>query len=174
MGAEQPRVQSNAADPLGDKASVLAGCHTAVRATMSGEQELAWAFARAAEILIDRVTGLLTQFKSDRTPGLLLTNRCAIRRVSASGDILDPNGDKITAPKLAVEHGKVASATSNLTRPDRPNVLGSQRRLRPHQLPFVPRHSLGCGGRIHLILRGILLDLVTEAKSMWLQIRPWN
>ena len=100
---------------------------------MSGEQELAGAFARAAEILIDRVTGLLTQFKSDRTPGLLLTNRCAIRRVSASGDILDPDGNDITAPKLAVdceiEHGEVASATFNLElRSNRPNVFGSQRR----------------------------------------------
>jgi hypothetical protein len=32
-----------------------------------------------------------------------LPNRCAIGRVPAGGDILDPNGDDITAAKLAVD-----------------------------------------------------------------------
>ena len=48
-----------------------------------------------------------------------------------------------------------ASAAFNLElRSDRPDVFGSQWRLRPGQLPFVPRRSLGCDGRIHLILHG--------------------
>jgi hypothetical protein len=42
---EQPRVKSNAADPLGDEAGILAGGHTAVSAAMAGEQELAGPFA---------------------------------------------------------------------------------------------------------------------------------
>src|SRR5829696_1538434 len=37
---------------------------------------------------------------------------------------------------------------------DRPDVLGSQRRLCPRELALIPRHSLGSGGRIHLILHG--------------------
>ena len=42
---EQSRVQSHAADPLGDEAGVLAGGHTTVGAAMAGEQELAGPFA---------------------------------------------------------------------------------------------------------------------------------
>jgi hypothetical protein len=51
-------------------------------------------------------------------------------RLSRRGDsdILDPDGDDITAAKLAVyrwiEHGEVASAAFEL---DRPGVFGSQR-----------------------------------------------
>jgi hypothetical protein len=67
-----------------------------------------------------------------------LPDRCAIGRVSACGDILEPNGDDITAAKLAVdcqvEHGEVASAAFDLElRSDRPDVFGSQRWLCPRQ-----------------------------------------
>ena len=69
-------------------------------------------------MIIDRLTGLLAQFESDRSSGLPLPDRCAIRRVSASGYVLDPDGDDITAAKLAVdcqiEPGEVASAAFNL------------------------------------------------------------
>jgi len=52
-----------------------------------------------------------------------LSNGCAIRCVSACGDILDPDGDDIATTKLAVdcqiEHGEVASASFDLElRPD--------------------------------------------------------
>ena len=38
---EESRVQSNAADPLGDEAGILAGCHAAARPALAGKQELA-------------------------------------------------------------------------------------------------------------------------------------
>jgi hypothetical protein len=41
-------------------------------------------------------------------------------------------------------------------------MFGSQRRLCPRELSLVLRHLLGRGGRIHLILHGILLGSVTE------------
>ena len=90
---------------------------------MAGEQEFAWPFAGGLQIVIDRLAGLLAQFKSDRPPGFPLPNRCTIRRVAAGGDILDPNGYDITAAKLAVdrqiEHREVSDATFNLEfRPD--------------------------------------------------------
>src|SRR5207244_11139919 len=97
--------------------------------------------------------------ESDWRPSVRLPGRCAIRRVPAGGDILDPNGDDITAAKLTIdcqiEHGEVASAALDLEfRPDRPDVFGSQRWLCPGQLSLIPRHSLGRGGRVHLILHG--------------------
>src|SRR6266849_10287524 len=111
------------------------------------------------QIIIDGLAGLFTHFKSDRPTGFLLTDRCAIRGISAGGDILDPDGDDITAAKLTVdrqiEHGEVASAAFDLEfRPDRPDVFGSQRWFCAGQLSLVPRHSLGRAGRIHLMLHG--------------------
>jgi hypothetical protein len=99
-----------------------------------------------------------------------LSDGCAIGRVSACGDILDPNGNNITATKFAVdcqiEHGEVASAAFDLELcPDRPDVFGSQRWLCASQLSLVPRQSLGRGGRIHLILHVILLGSVTEGEK---------
>jgi hypothetical protein len=68
-------------------------------AATAGEQELAGPFFGSLDIIIDRLPGLIAQFKSDRSPGFLLPDRCAIRRVSAGGDVLDPDGDDITATK---------------------------------------------------------------------------
>ena len=85
---------------------------------MAGEQELAGSFAGGPQIVIDRLAGLLAQFKPDRPPSFPLPDSCAIRRIAAAGDILDPDGDDIAATKLAVdcqiEHGEVASASFDL------------------------------------------------------------
>jgi hypothetical protein len=136
MGPKQPWVQSNAPDPFGDEAGILARRHAAVRTATTCEQKLARPLVGGRQIIIDGLAGLLAQFKSDGPPGFLLSDGCAIRRVAAGGDILDPDGDDVTAPKLAVdrqiEHGEIASAAFDLElRPNRPNVLGSQRRLCP-------------------------------------------
>ena len=45
MRPKQPRVESDATDPLGDEAGILAGCHATGRAAIAGEQELAGPFA---------------------------------------------------------------------------------------------------------------------------------
>ena len=118
MRPEQPGVQPDAADPCGDEAGILACCHVAVRTATAGEQELAGSFAGGPQIVIDRLAGLFAQFKSDRPPSFPLPDSCAIRRIAAAGDILDPDGDDIAATKLAVdceiEHGEVASAARDL------------------------------------------------------------
>src|SRR5260370_2980911 len=103
-------------------------------------------------MIVDGLAGLLTQFKSDGPPSFLLSNRCAIRRVAAGGDILDPDGDDVTAAKLAVdrqiEHREVANSAFDLQlRPDRPDVFSSQRWRSACQHAFVPRHAL-CGHRV--------------------------
>ena len=78
----------------------------------------------------------------------------------AGSDILDPDGDDVTATKLAVdsevEHGKVPRTAFDLEfRPDRPDVLGAQRGLCSGHLALIPRYSLkGRAGRVHLILHG--------------------
>jgi len=147
MRPEQPRVQSNAANPLGNEPRILARCHVAVGTATASEQELAGPFVGRFQIVIDRLAGLLAQFKSDWPPGLLLPDCRAIRRVPAGGDILDPDGNDVTAAKLTVdrqiEHGEVASTAFDLEfRPDRPDVFGSQRWLCPGRLALVPGNRL--------------------------------
>jgi hypothetical protein len=74
----------------------LARCLIAVRTATAGEQELAGPFAGGRWIVIDHLAGLLAQFKSDRPPGFLLADSCAIRRVFAGGDIPDPDGNDVS------------------------------------------------------------------------------
>src|ERR1700731_4882698 len=136
MCPEQPRVEPDAPNPLGDEPGILAGGHTAVCATMAGEQELARPFAGGLQIIINGLAGLIAQFEPDRPSSFLLPDGSAIRRIPAGGDILDPDGDDVAATKLAVdceiEHGEVASAALDLKLcPDGPDVFWSQRRLCP-------------------------------------------
>jgi hypothetical protein len=86
--------------------------------TAAGKQKLAGSFVARLQIIIDGLAGLFAQFKSYGPTGFLLPDRCAIRRVAARGDILDPDGDNVAATKLAVdrqiEHGEVTSAAFDL------------------------------------------------------------
>jgi hypothetical protein len=78
---------------------------------------LAWLTLRTRRA-VDCLTGLFAQFKSDRLPGFPLLDRCAISRIAARSDILDPDRYYVTATKLAVdrqiEHGEVWSAAFDL------------------------------------------------------------
>jgi hypothetical protein len=93
------------------------------------------------------LAGLLAQFKSDRPPGFLLPDGCAVRRVPAGDDILDPNGNDITAAKLAVdrqiEHGEVTSAAFDLefVRIDQ-TCLGRSDGFAPVSLPLFQGNRL--------------------------------
>jgi len=103
MRPEQPGVQSDAADPLGDKAGILARCHVAVGTTTTGEQELAGLLVGSLQIVIDGLAGLLAQFKSDGPPGFLLPDGCAIRRVLFPSCASDHARDRpICRPRWAI------------------------------------------------------------------------
>jgi hypothetical protein len=71
----------------------------------------------------------IAQFKPDGPSSFLLPDGCAICRVAAGSDILDPDGNDVAATKLAVdrqiEHGEVASAALDLKLcPDDQTCLG--------------------------------------------------
>src|SRR5260370_6681944 len=101
MRPERPRVQSEAAETCGDEAGILACCHIAVRTATAGEQELAGPFAGGPQIVIDRLAGLLAQFKSDQPPSFSFPDSCTIRPVAAPRDILHPDGGGITPHKVS-------------------------------------------------------------------------
>src|SRR5450631_4947100 len=120
-----PRIQPDTADPIRYQARILACGDAFLGTTTACEQELAGLLVGGPQIFIDRLAGLFGQFKSDRSAGLLLTYGCAIRSVSARGDIVDFDRHDIAATKLAVdreiEHREVSDATCDLEfRPDWP------------------------------------------------------
>jgi hypothetical protein len=147
MGPKQLRVQPNTSDPLRYEARILTGGHAGVRTAPTREQELPGPFVGRLKIIIDGLAGLFAQFESDGPSGLLLSDGCAIHRVATGSDIFDPDGDDITATKFAVDsqikHGEVASAAFDLElRPDRPDVLRSQRGFAPVSLPLFQGNRL--------------------------------
>ena len=117
MRPERPWVKPDACDPLRYEARILAGRHAGVGTTTTRKQELTGSLAGGLYIIIDGLAGLLAQFKSDGLPSFLLSNGCTIRRVTAGSYILDPDGNDITAAKLAVdrqiEHSKVTRSALN-------------------------------------------------------------
>ena len=70
------------------------------------------------QVVIDGLAGLLGQFEPDRTAGLFLTYCGADECVAVWSDILDLEGDDITASQLAVdrqvEHRQIAAAALDL------------------------------------------------------------
>src|SRR5579871_6620723 len=98
-----------------------------------------------------RLPSLIAQFKPDCPARLLLPDGCSIRRVTARGNIIDPDRNDIAATELAVdrqiEHGQVAGAAFDLEFcPDGPDVFGPQWWLRSSQLPLF--HDTRLGARI--------------------------
>jgi len=125
------------------------------------------------------LAGLLAQFKSDRPSGFLLPDRCAIRRVAAGGDILDPDSDNVTAAKLAVdrqvEQREVASAAFDLElRSDRPDLFWSQRWLCPRQLaPLFQGTRLG-GVRVAIASSCMVILLGDGHRGGWdCRLKHW-
>ena len=130
------------------------------RATSAGEQEFAGSLAGGPEIVVDRLPGLLRQFKSDGPPGLLLPDRCSIDGIALGGNVLHLEGDDIASAQFAVdgeiEHRQIAGPSFDLQLgSDRPNMLGPEGRLRSDQLALVPwdaRWHVGAG--IFMVLHG--------------------
>lgn len=60
--------------------------------------------ARHFDLIVDGVSGLLCQFKPDRTPGFSLAYSRSIDRIAIGGNVISPYGDNIAAPKLAVDY----------------------------------------------------------------------
>jgi hypothetical protein len=110
-----------------------------------------WVFYCDLLVVNDGLAGLLAQFKSDRPPGFLLSNRCTIGRLAAGATstliaTTSQPRSRETA-KLAVdrqvEPRKATNSVFDLQlRPDLPDAFWSQRRICPFQLAFVPRHAL--------------------------------
>src|SRR5262249_25118734 len=99
MRAKQPRIKSNATNPFGHEAGILARGHATT--TLSA--------------VFDGLPRLLSQLKLDRSTRLPLADRCAFDCVAVRRNVLDFDGHHVTAAEFAVdrqiEHGEVSGAT---------------------------------------------------------------
>ena len=144
MSAKLGRVESDAGHPLLNKSGVLSRCQPIRAIAAPCEQELTRFAPRQPQVLIDRHSCLVGQLEPDRPTCLLLANRGAVQRVAVRRNIIDANGNDVTATQLAVdrqvEQCEVAFAVLDLQlRSDRPDVARSQGRLGTDELALVPR-----------------------------------
>jgi hypothetical protein len=122
--AELEWVEADAGTPLADETGVLT-CREATIVAATGEQKFAGLPASHSEILVDRLSRLLGELEPDRTTGLLLADRCSIKRGAVGGHVTDVHSHDIVAAQFAVdgevEQREIADAPFELQlRPDRP------------------------------------------------------
>jgi len=96
------RIQSDAGKPLGQKPSILARRH-ALSCPSTIEEELTWSLACSSDVIVDSLSGLLRQLKPDGTAGLSLTYRGSSSGIAVGRNVIDPKGDDVATPKLAVD-----------------------------------------------------------------------
>jgi len=135
---------SDIADPIRHQTRVLSGRDAETHSGAAGEQKFPRRLVGAADVVVNRLASLLSQFEPDRAAGLFLAYRCPVNRVPARGAVLDPEGDNITTAQLAVncqiKHCQVAGAALDLKfGSDGPDMLGPQGRFCADQVAFVPR-----------------------------------
>jgi len=58
---------------------------------------------RRFQVLVNRLSGLLSQFKLHGLPSFLLTHRCALYRIAIGSHIIDLESDDIATAQLAVD-----------------------------------------------------------------------
>jgi hypothetical protein len=97
------RVQSDAADPLADKPSVLACRQMPIRAATAREQALAKLSAADPKVVVHRLPGHFCQLKAYRPTGLALPNVGAVSRVAVGCHIIDAKSNKIAAAQFAID-----------------------------------------------------------------------
>jgi hypothetical protein len=122
----------------------LSRSHAPFSASATAEHKFAGLFTGRSEVVIDSLAGLLSQFKPDRLPGLLLADGCPIGCIAVWGNVLDLQRDHITSAKFAIdgqiEHRKIARSSLCLKlAPNRPDMLWPQWRFGSRKLSFVPR-----------------------------------
>ena len=83
MRAEKVRVEADCCNPDRDEPSILPGRHAAVAITAATEQKFAGFLARGFDVVVERLTRLFRQLKSDWPSGLPLPHCGAIDGIPA-------------------------------------------------------------------------------------------
>ena len=112
LSAKLGRVEPNAGHPLLDEPTVLTFRQSASVAT-TGEEELTRLALGHTRHLIDRLSRLVGQLEPDNPTGFLLPDSSAIHRLAARRNVIDKDGDDVTAAPFAAdrwtEEGKIGN-----------------------------------------------------------------
>ncbi len=118
VGAEQGWVQTNAGDPLGKQAGVLAGGEATVLSAPPSEEEFPRQLVGRLEIGVYGLSGLLGDFELDRSARLLLPHGGPVDGIAVRSDILELEAHHVASPELAVdrqiEEGQVSYPAGQL------------------------------------------------------------
>src|SRR5262245_31362571 len=146
MSAEHVRVQSDARNPFRDKPRILPRRHGLARPSPACEQKLAGHLASRFEVVINGLTGLLRQFKPDRTPGLSLAHGRPCERVAVRGNIVQTRMCRFPASGSSWE--SLAHSCVSMDDPDCRQRMALKERIEPvplepalaipHRQPFAP------------------------------------
>ena len=144
MRSEFETVEADTGNPVAHKACVLPRGEAVIVWSSSGKQKLARLPPALAQIVIDGLTGLLSQFEANRPPCLLLPDSSPVHCVAVWGDIIHSDGHDIASSQLAadreIEQREVAVPSRDLElRPDRPDMARAEGWLGADQLSLVPR-----------------------------------
>ena len=117
--AELRRIEPDACHPLLHQSRVLtSGYPTRTVVDPTGEQKLTRLSTGQLQVFVDRLAGLVRQFETHWPAGLLLTDGCAIHRITTRRHVIDANSDYVTAAQFAVdgkiEEREIALALSHL------------------------------------------------------------
>ena len=123
-------------------------CPVDMQRSGTGEEELTGLTSGRANVLVDRFANLLRRFEAHGMSGFLLANGGSVDGRAVRCDVLYPEPDDVAAAKPAidcqVEERKIPDTTLDLRPgPDRPDLLGPQRRLGVDNFPLIPRYLAG-------------------------------
>ena len=102
MGAVRVWIKPNGDKPLRQKARILAGGHAPPWAA-STEQVFARVPAGVRQIFVNGLPGLFGELKPDGPAGLSLSYGGSLDRMAVRSNIVDADGNKVTAAQLAVD-----------------------------------------------------------------------
>jgi hypothetical protein len=112
MRAEQAWVEPDAIDPLTDQPSILPCRDSSVAAVTPGKEVLTRFLVGGSDVVVDRLTGLLSDLEADGLAGLLLAHSRAIDGMSVRCHIFRVQPNDVAASQLAIdgqiEHREIA------------------------------------------------------------------
>jgi hypothetical protein len=141
MGGVLEWIQADAADPLGDKTSILARRQMSIGSATAWEQALAKLSAPDPKVVVQRLLRHLGQLEANWPTGLALPDIGAVDRVAVGRHIIDLESNEIAAAQLAVdgeiEERQVPHAPLQLqSGTDGPDMANPQWWLRAPELAF--------------------------------------
>ena len=103
MRPKEPRVQTDAGNPLADQSGILSRRDRSIPPATADEEKFAGLFPGGSKVIVDRLSSLFRYLELDRLARLLLPHGSAIDRKTMRSDVLDAQADDVTSSKFAID-----------------------------------------------------------------------